>query len=76
MLVPDGKGYYITNLGAIAAARDLEQFESLKRKRFKLTDKQRNSITNLIADTLRAGRIKRKDENSGNKFVEYLPYWA
>lgn len=46
------------------------------RKRFKLIDKQRNSITNLIADTLRAGRIKRKDENSGNKFVEYLPYWA
>lgn len=46
------------------------------RERFKLIDKQRNSITNLIADTLRLGRIKRKDENSSNKFVEYLPYWA
>lgn len=46
------------------------------RERFKLTEKKRNSITNLIADSLRAGRIKRKDENSGNKFVEYLPYWA
>jgi predicted HTH transcriptional regulator len=36
MLVPDGKGYYITNLGAIAAARDLEQFEYLKRKRIRV----------------------------------------
>ena len=39
------------------------------RERFKLIDKQRNSITNLIADTLRLGRIKSKDENSGNKVV-------
>lgn len=46
------------------------------RARFKLIDKQRNSITNLIADAVRTGRIKRKDETSGNKFVEYLPYWA
>lgn len=46
------------------------------RERFKLIDKQRNSITNLIADSLRLGRIKRKDENSSNKFVEYLPYWV
>ena len=23
-----------------------------------------------------AGRIKRKDAGSGNKFAEYLPYWA
>ena len=36
ILVPDGKGYYITNLGAIAAARDLEQFENLKRKRIRV----------------------------------------
>lgn len=36
MLAPEGKGYYITNLGAIAAARDLDQFESLKRKRIRV----------------------------------------
>ena len=36
MVVPDGKGYYTTNLGAIAAARDLEQFENLKRKRIRV----------------------------------------
>ena len=36
MIVPDGKGYYITNFGAIAAARKLDQFESLKRKRIRV----------------------------------------
>lgn len=46
------------------------------RERFKLHDKQRNQITNLIGDAVAAGRIKRKDEGSGKKFAEYLPYWA
>jgi ATP-dependent DNA helicase RecG len=36
MITPDGNGYYITNFGAIAAARNLEQFDSLKRKRIRL----------------------------------------
>lgn len=46
------------------------------RERFKLHEKQRNQITNLISDAVTAGRIKRKDAGSGNKFAEYLPYWA
>lgn len=46
------------------------------RERFKLHEKQRNQITNLIGDAVAAGRIKRKDAGSGNKFAEYLPYWA
>lgn len=46
------------------------------RQRFKLHEKQRNSITNLIGDAVNAGRIKRKDAHSGNKFAEYIPYWA
>lgn len=46
------------------------------RERFKLHDKQRNSITNLISEAVIAGRIRRKDTQSGNKFAEYLPYWA
>ena len=46
------------------------------RERFKLHEKQRNQITNLIGDAVTAGRIKRKDAGSGNKFAEYLPYWA
>jgi ATP-dependent DNA helicase RecG len=46
------------------------------RARFKVSERQRNQITNLIADAAEAGRIKRKDTSSGNKFAEYLPYWA
>jgi ATP-dependent DNA helicase RecG len=46
------------------------------RVRFKVSERQRNQITNLIADAVDAGRIKRKDTSSGNKFAEYLPYWA
>lgn len=46
------------------------------RTRFKVSERQRNQITNLIADAVEAGRIKRKDEASGNKFAEYLPYWV
>lgn len=46
------------------------------RERFKLHEKQRNQITNLIGDAVAAGRIKRKDAGSGNKFAEYVPYWT
>lgn len=46
------------------------------RERFKLHDKQRNAVTNLIADAVDSGRIKRKDGSTGNKFAEYIPYWA
>lgn len=46
------------------------------RKRFQLHDKNRNQITNLISDAVAQGRIKRKDEGAGNKFAEYVPYWA
>ncbi len=49
---------------------------STLRERFKLHEKQRNQITNLISDAVAAGRIKRKDPAGGNKFAEYLPYWA
>jgi len=46
------------------------------RARFKVSERQRNQITNLIAEAVDAGRIKRKDTTSGNKFAEYLPYWV
>lgn len=46
------------------------------RARFKVSERQRNQITNLISDAVDAGRIKRKDDSVGNKFAEYLPYWA
>lgn len=46
------------------------------RERFKLHEKQRNTVTNLMADAVSAGRIKRKDPTGGKKFAEYWPYWA
>jgi ATP-dependent DNA helicase RecG len=46
------------------------------RERFKLNEKSRNQITNLIGEAMGAGRIRRKDAGSGNKFAEYIPYWA
>lgn len=46
------------------------------RERFKLHEKHRNQITNLIGDALALGRIKRKDAGNGKKFAEYWPYWA
>lgn len=46
------------------------------RERLKMNEKQRNQVSNLIADAVEAGRIKRMDPESGNKFAEYVPYWA
>lgn len=46
------------------------------RERLKMSEKQRNQVSNLIADAVAAGRIKRMDPESGNKFAEYVPYWA
>ena len=46
------------------------------RERFKLNDKYRNQVSNVISDAVDAGRIKRKDAGGGKKFAEYLPYWA
>lgn len=46
------------------------------RARFKLHEKHRNQITNLISDAVTNGRIKRKDTGNGKKFAEYLPYWV
>jgi predicted HTH transcriptional regulator len=36
ILTPDGRGYYVTNFGAMAAARKLEQFPTLERKRIRV----------------------------------------
>jgi len=36
IVLPDSTGYYITNFGAIAAARKLDQFDGLKRKRIRV----------------------------------------
>jgi len=48
------------------------------RERFKLHEKQRTQVSNLIRDAVDAGRIKRKDATTAtsSKFAEYLPYWV
>ncbi len=46
------------------------------RERLKMSERQRTQVSNLIAEAIAAGRIKRKDPDSSNKFAEYIPYWA
>ena len=47
------------------------------RTRLKVHEKQRTVVSNLIADAVSAGRIKRKDmDSNSSKFAEYLPYWG
>ena len=36
LIIPDAEGYYITNLGALAAARELSEFDGLARKRVRV----------------------------------------
>ena len=50
---------------------------STARQRFKLHEKRRTSVSNLLKEAAERGRIKRKDPDSkSSKFVEYVPYWA
>lgn len=47
------------------------------RQRFKLHEKRRTTVSNLLKEAAEKGRIKRKDPDSkSSKFVEYVPYWA
>lgn len=46
------------------------------RARLRVSEQKRTQVSNVIADAVRAGRIRRRDVNSGDKFAEYLPYWA
>lgn len=47
------------------------------RNRFKLHEKHRTIVSNLLTEAARKGRIKRKDPDAtSSKFVEYVPYWA
>ena len=47
------------------------------RNRFKLHEKHRTIVSNLLTEAAKKGRIKRKDPDAtSSKFVEYVPYWA
>ena len=49
---------------------------STLRERFKVSDRYRSQMTNLIAEAVSAGRIKRKEGSRSSKFAEYIPHWA
>lgn len=46
------------------------------RRRFGLADKQYPQVSDVIADAIRAGRIKPLNEGQANKIARYVPYWA
>ena len=55
LVVADGRGFYVTNFGAIAAARKLDEFGSLERKRIRVIRYRGTNKVNTI------------DELPGNK---------
>ncbi|SFZ86670.1 Predicted transcriptional regulator, contains HTH domain [Devosia enhydra] len=46
------------------------------RKRFGLTDRQYPQVSNVIKEALESGRIRPLNDNQGNRYARYLPYWA
>ena len=46
------------------------------RERFGLTNKQSALATKVILQAVKRGVVKVYDENAGNKFMQYIPYWA
>lgn len=46
------------------------------RERFSLPEEEYQAVSALIASARKEGRIVRADENQGNKYAKYVPYWA
>ena len=46
------------------------------RDRFGLTSKQSPLATKIISAAVKSGKVKPYDENAGNKFMQYIPYYA
>lgn len=46
------------------------------RARLRVSEQKRTQVSNVIADAVNAGRVRRRDSSIGNKFAEYWPYWA
>ena len=46
------------------------------RDRFGLTSKQSALATKIISSAVKSGKVKPYDENAGNKFMQYIPYYA
>jgi predicted HTH transcriptional regulator len=48
LILADGRGFYVTNFGAIAAARKLDEFGSLQRKRIRVIRYRGNNKVETI----------------------------
>ena len=46
------------------------------RRRFNLSDKQISQVSNVIRDTLDAGKIKPLNEDQANRNARYVPAYA
>jgi len=46
------------------------------RNRFGLTDKQSPLVSKTITLAMQSGLIKPYNENAGNKFMQYIPFWG
>lgn len=46
------------------------------RDRFKLTPAEYQAASTIISDSKKAGRIVPADEDQGNKYARYVPYWV
>jgi predicted HTH transcriptional regulator len=46
------------------------------RKRFSLPETEYQAVSAVIANARKEGRIVPADENQGNKYAKYVPYWA
>lgn len=46
------------------------------RERFGLSNKQSGMASKAIALAVKGGAVKSYDESAGNKFMQYIPFWA
>jgi hypothetical protein len=46
------------------------------RERFSLPEEEYQAVSAVIASARKERRIVRADENQGNKYAKYVPYWA
>jgi len=46
------------------------------RQRFGIEERNAARASRIIAETLKAGRIKPFDPEQGKKYASYLPFWA
>ncbi len=46
------------------------------RKRFGIEEKNAARASRIIAETVKAGRIKPYDRNTGTRYMKYVPFWA